>query len=1015
MVMLTTAYISHIENIFNSVKENDEFEVMFNNYKPDNKLSIIKFMNVLKYIKLKSEEEKLVLNHEVILDIIFDSEPNKNYRVSINGIKNINDFLNLVHQRSNHVIFSILLSQSEFIENENFTYIRKSKDPKMIYDINSYDIRIRKAIEEKLNEKDMKNILNLGLSNNSKICFRYKNRLNLVIIENETEKLSIDITTVQNCVNINELTNSPKNYELEIEYFMKKNKKEKDNKIFKLIQKEINNIKTVLEGTDNILTKEEQNVILEAYKKLVYQSDSTNNLYSMQPLSVEVQHIVDKIPNRYSVTDKADGEKYQLFVFQKDIYLISNNFNVIKTNYTSKFNNTILEGEFLFFHETKKYLFMAFDCIFFNGTDMRNEVILKNRMNKTFEFCKNLNEIYELKIFDNNFNLKKQEKFYENEINQFFTNLNKNLEKAKHNDIIFFPKIFLYPNGGNNSEVFSFSHLLWTFCTNNKNNCPYKLDGIIFTGLEQKYTRDKREQKYPIYKYKPPSTNSIDVYISFQRNTETGGYLEVFDKTNKTSQANQIYRVVNVYVGDNIGNKEVPVPFLKEENNHEIFLPLVKNEVRDVDNNYVQDNTVVELIYNNDINIPHQYRWIILRTRWDKTEVVMTQQKKYGNFKDVAIKTWKSIKEAVTIDEIERLANPDSYPQQQKILETRLNSTVITSERQQDIYYQIMSNLGKKMRGYHNWIKSIIIYTYCNPLQEYKNSDKRRSSVLDLGCGQGGDLLKWYHARVGDYVGTDPDYHGIYSSVNGAVSRYNEMKKKFPDFGKITWIQADASALFTVEAQESKLQNMTQENKDLIEKTFKNKKFDIISSQFTLHYLFDSKESIESLIKNINNLLKLGGYIILTLFDAKQIIEKLENKDTVTSYYTDDNGNRKKFFEIVKKFEGNLKDEIGLAIDVHMAWIMEENKYATEYLVTEKLLTNTMKKAGCRLVETDLFSNLYYLNQPYFTNVIEHEENKKNYKFYKDVAQYYGDLKGVDKESKAWTFLNRYYVYQKIN
>jgi hypothetical protein len=93
---------------------------------------------------------------------------------------------------------------------------------------------------------------------------------------------------------------------------------------------------------------------------------------------------------------------------------------------------------------------------------------------------------------------------------------------------------------------------------------------------------------------------------------------------------------------------------------------------------------------------------------------------------------------------------------------------------------------------------------------------------------------------------------------------------------------------------------------------------------------------------------------------------------------------------------------------------MEENKYRTEYLVTEKLLSNTMKKAGCRLVETDLFSNIYYLNQPYFTNVIEHEENKKNYKFYKDVAQYYGDLKGVDKESKSWTFLNRYYVYQKI-
>jgi len=1012
--MLNTEQISQIENIFNTVKENDEFEVMFNNYKTDNKLSIIKFMNVLKYIKIKSEEQDLLLNHEVILDIIYEIEPNKNYRISINGIDTINTFLNLVHQRSNHVIFSILLSQSEFTENTNYKFIKKIKDPKMIYDINAFDIRIRKSTEETLTEKDMKNILNSGLNNNSKICFRYKNRLSLSIIDNTNEKISVDITTVQTTTNVNEINTAQKNYELEIEYFMKKNIKGKNDKMLKIIEKEINNIKKVLEGTNNILTKEEQNIIQDAYKKLVYQTDSMNGLYSMQPISVEVQHIVDKIPNKYSATDKADGEKYQLFIFQKEIYLISNNFNVIKTNYTSKINNTILEGEMIFFHESKKYLFMAFDCLFHNNIDMRNEVILKNRIDKVVDVCKSLNEIYEIKLYDNNFDLKKQEKFYENQINEFFIQLNNTIKKAKENEIVFYPKIFLCPNGGNNSEVFSFSDLLYSYCTNSKNNCPYKLDGIIFTGLEQKYTRDKREQKLPIYKYKPPSTNSIDVYITFQRNTETGGYLEVFDNTTNTNQTKQIYRVVNIFVGDTIGNKEVPVPFLKEENNHEIFLPLIKNEVRDIDGNYVQDSTVVELIYNNDLNIPHQYRWIILRTRWDKTEFVMTQQKKYGNFKDIAIKTWKSIKEAITIEEIKKLANPETYPQQQKILASRLNSSIISSERQQDIYYQVTNNLGKKMRGYHNWIKSIIIYTYCSPLFENKNSEKRRSSVLDLGCGKGGDLLKWYHARVGDYVGTDPDFHGIYSPVDSALSRYNEMKKKFPDFGKITWIQADSSVPLNVKAQETKIQNMTQENKDLIEKTFKNKKFDVISSQFTIHYLFDSKESITSLIENINTYLKIGGYIILTLFDAKQIIEKLGNKNTFTSYYTDDNGNRKKFFEVIKKFEGDIKDDIGLAIDVHMAWIMEENKYRTEYLVTEKLLTNTMKKAGCRLVETDLFSNLYYLNQQYFTQVIEHEENKKNYKFYKDVAQYYGELKGSDKESKSFTFLNRYYVYQKI-
>jgi hypothetical protein len=255
---------------------------------------------------------------------------------------------------------------------------------------------------------------------------------------------------------------------------MKKNIKGKNDKMLKIIEKEINNIKKVLEGTNNILTKEEQNIIQDAYKKLVYQTDSMNGLYSMQPISVEVQHIVDKIPNKYSATDKADGEKYQLFIFQKEIYLISNNFNVIKTNYTSKINNTILEGEMIFFHESKKYLFMAFDCLFHNNIDMRNEVILKNRIDKVVDVCKSLNEIYEIKLYDNNFDLKKQEKFYENQINEFFIQLNNTIKKAKENEIVFYPKIFLCPNGGNNSEVFSFSDLLYSYCTNSKNNCMHK-------------------------------------------------------------------------------------------------------------------------------------------------------------------------------------------------------------------------------------------------------------------------------------------------------------------------------------------------------------------------------------------------------------------------------------------------------------------------------------------------------------------------------------------------------------
>jgi SAM-dependent methyltransferase len=579
--------------------------------------------------------------------------------------------------------------------------------------------------------------------------------------------------------------------------------------------------------------------------------------------------------------------------------------------------------------------------------------------------------------------------------------------------------MFIFPTGGANSEVYLYAYLIWFACTNStKTNCPYLLDGIIFTAIDQKYTRDKREQKYPIYKFKPPETNSIDIYINYQRNPETRGYLEIYDnslqiKSGSNSSTEQVYRIVNFYVGDLIGNKEVPVPFMKEENNHEAFFPLVRGEVRDVEGNFIQDNTVIEVIYTNNLNIPHAYRWSILRTRWDKTEIVLREQKKYGNFKDVAIKTWKSMREAVTITEIKKLANLDSYGTQLKILQGRIDSSVITSDRAQDKYYQNISNLCKSMRSFQNWIKSILIYTYCQPFSRTKGGKIMKASILDIGCGRGGDIQKMYHARVGDYIGIDPDYEGLFAATDSAVSRYNFMKSKFPDYGKMIFIQADGSLPLKVDIQSKRLSNMSQDNKNNINKYFDSKKkFDIITSMFAIHYLFDSQESINNLINNIKLYLNIGGFIVFTLFDAGRVSDLLGEKDVYTSYYTDENGEKQKLFEIIKKFQGPIKDEPGQSIDVNMRWISDV--YYTENLITSKLMIKSMEKAGCKLVDSDLFANLYQINKGWFQNVISHEENVKNKEFYADVAKFYDELKGADKESKIFSFLNRYYIFQKI-
>ena len=81
--------------------------------------------------------------------------------------------MNLTHNRKNHIIFSILLSNIINNEDTSLSFIHKRKKEDTI-NFNDYDIRVRKSVESSVDLKKMEELTKLDYHERSKIIFRYK-------------------------------------------------------------------------------------------------------------------------------------------------------------------------------------------------------------------------------------------------------------------------------------------------------------------------------------------------------------------------------------------------------------------------------------------------------------------------------------------------------------------------------------------------------------------------------------------------------------------------------------------------------------------------------------------------------------------------------------------------------------------------------------------------------------------------------------------------------------------------
>jgi len=163
------------------------------------------------------------------------------------------------------------------------------------------------------------------------------------------------------------------------------------------------------------------------------------------------------------------------------------------------------------------------------------------------------------------------------------------------------------------------------------------------------------------------------------------------------------------------------------------------------------------------------------------------------------------------------------------------------------------------MRNLNNWIKSRLIGNTLDLIRKEKGWS-HPIKVLDLGCGKGGDLLKWERGNIDHVVCADI----AETSVNQCEDRYGKLKLRGSKrVFSAEFITADCSKTSVREKMR---------DKDL--------ELDLVSCQFAFHYSFESLPQAEQMFANVSSNLREGGYFIGTTTDANDIMRRLNLDET---------------------------------------------------------------------------------------------------------------------------------------
>jgi hypothetical protein len=735
----------------------------------------------------------------------------------------------------------------------------------------------------------------------------------------------------------------------------------------------------------------------------------------LNPGDYEHSYGITSILSEYTVTEKADGERLLMYINSVGgVYLINNSHQVIDTGLKSpsELYNSLIDGEYIVCNKRKDNssvgLYASFDIYYYNG-----------------------NKITQLPLMSSDGsgeNGKSSESRY-----NYLQKTEKLLKSKNEFAIDYIVKEHLY-----SKDILGDCKNILT----NTGVYPYEIDGLIFTPAKLAVFSNYANKPEPlteklgwdkVLKWKPPEQNSIDFLVKKGSNItiDTVNYAEfkLYIGYNISQIENYTMKDVFNYIykfkqfKDNIKEREKYICRLfKPEYYYEkgIESSLVKiranKEIRCDNGDKMEDETIIEFNYDSTEPIPSM-RWKPMRVREDKTRIYRQGilSKTLNDF-SVACNIWRSIHNPISQNNI--IGN-----------EVIVNNMDVAELSATDIYYsralQNDARLSHQMLVFHNHGVKEMLYS----------KPTRKGSIVELACGQGGDLNRWIKNDYRFVLGVDLVKNNIYSPNHGAYSRLLRERKRFfinmknnPNVRFPDMVFAVGDCAMPIRTGECAInEDPAIDDKDsynilkmVFSKGNKNNDtqfnriigkglngFDACSCMFGIHYFFKNEEMLDGFLLNVYQLLNDGGVFFCTFMDGEKIENDIENNggDKIEGFKKlsmrkDDRG--EPIWAIIRCYDKEETSKYNKKINV---FIETTGKLIPEYVVSYKFLVDKCKDYGLYIKESEMFSDTFNRLKGNLEEIKETNEN-----LYNAINELETD---VNKDLKRFSSFNRWCIFEK--